>query len=359
MPHLLVALTAHGFGHAGQTAPVINALRHRIPAMRLTLYSSLPRSFLANRFEGEFELIPQAPDVGMHMKHALEVDIEASAQAYQHFHHHWEQTVVAEAQLLAGHAPDAVLANVPYRILAAAAQVGIPALAMCSLNWADIYRHFCGSAPGAAAILAEMHAAYRCANTFLQPAPSMLMSDLDNRIAIGPIARLGKERRGEILQTLGLSAASKLILVSLGGIPIQLNPTRWPVLPDVYWIVPAAWDTQRRDIIAFESLAMNFVDVLRSADALITKPGYGSFVEAACNGIPILYVRRHDWPEEPYLVAWLQARGRILAIRPEQLQLGDFANDLEKLFSLAPQAPVPPTGIDEAAAHLAALLEHP
>jgi len=356
MPHLLVAITAHGFGHAAQAAPVINALRRRIPDLRLTLYTGLPHALLASRFEGEFALIPHSPDVGMCMKNALEVDGAASAAAYQQYHRHWEQAVAAEARLLGSHAPDAILANVPYRILAAASRVGIPALALCGLNWADIYRHFCGDLPGAATILDEMHDAYRSARAFLQPTPSMPMSDLDNRIGIGPIARVGTVRRGEIQRRLGLPAVAKLIVVSLGGIPTRLTPADWPLLPDVYWIVPAAWGPQRRDTIAFESLAMNFVDALRSADALITKPGYGSFAEAACNGTPVLYAPRHDWPEEEYLAEWLHRNGRCLPISRGQLEQGAFTKPLEALFALAARDPVIPTGIDDSVAHLSALL---
>ena len=187
MPHLLVALTAHGFGHVSLTAPVINALRRRIPELRLTLYTNLPRGLLANRLDGEFDLIPQATDVGMLMKNALEVDGAASSQAYQRYHQDWEQAIAEEDRLLAAHAPDVVLANVPYRILAAAARAGIPAVAMCSLNWADIYRHFCGTLPGAATLIEQMLAAYRNARAFLQPAPSMPMADLENRITNAPM----------------------------------------------------------------------------------------------------------------------------------------------------------------------------
>ena len=313
MPHLLVALTAHGFGHVSQSAAVINALRHRMPDLRLTLYTSMPRSLLAKRFEGEFSLIAQAPDVGMTMKNALEVDAAASAVAYQAYHQDWKRSVEQEARLLRSITPDAVLANVPYRILAAAAKAKIPAVAMCSLNWAGIYEHFCGKLPGATVILDQIRAAYRNAHSFLQPMPNMPMSDLENRIGIGPIAQIGNDRRPEILQRLGLNVKAKLIVVSLGGIPTRLDLSQWPALPDVYWIVPADWDPRRHDTISFESLTMDFVNVLRSADALITKPGYGSFVEAACNGVPVLFAPRHDWPEEAYLVEWLQAHGHCLA----------------------------------------------
>lgn len=356
MPHLLVAITAHGFGHVAQTAPVVNALRRRLPNLRLTLYTSLPRGFLAGRFAGGFAHIAHSPDVGMCMKDALEVDAAASGRAYRRYHRHWETAVAAEARLLAAHAPDAVLANVPYRILAAAARADIPALAMCNLNWTDIYRHFCATPPGSTPILDEMLSAYRSARAFLQPTPNMPMPDLDNRVAIGPIARLGTDRRSEIRHRLGLSAAGKLVLVSLGGVPMRLNPGDWPPLPDVHWIVPAAWHPQRHDTVALESLDMDFVDVLRSADTLITKPGYGSFAEAACNGVPVLYAPRLDWPEEKFLVDWLHKHGRCLPIHRAQLQRGHFANALEQLFTLPAQEPVIPSGITDAVTHIGALL---
>ena len=356
MPHLLVAITAHGFGHVAQTAPVVNALRQRLPQLRLTLYSSLPHSFLADRFAGDFSHIAHSPDVGMCMKDALEVDVAASGQAYRRFHHHWEAAMTAEARLLLSHAPDVVLANVPYRILAAAARAGIPALAMCNLNWLDIYSHFCAALPEFASIREKILGAYRSARVFLQPTPHMPMSDLENRVAIGPIARIGIDRRATIRQRLGLSADCRLILVSLGGVATQIDLTDWPPLADVCWIIPASWHPHRHDMVTLESLEMDFVDVLRSVDALITKPGYGSFAEAACNGTPVLYAPRHDWPEEVFLVDWLHEHGCCLPIQRTQLQTGDFSGALDRLFSLPPRAPVIPTGIDATVTQIVSLL---
>jgi hypothetical protein len=356
MPHLLVAITAHGFGHVAQTAPVVNALRQRLPQLRLTLYSSLPHRFLAGRFAGDFTHIAHSPDVGMCMKDALEVDIAASGRAYRHYHRHWEAAVATEARLLVSHAPNVVLANVPYRILVAAARAGIPALAMCNLNWLDIYRHFCAGLPESTSISEEILDAYRSARAFLQPTPHMPMPGLENCVAIGPVARIGIDRRAAICQALGLSTECKLILVSLGGVATQISLAEWPPLADVRWIVPSSWNPHRHDMITLESLDMDFIDVLRSADALITKPGYGSFVEAACNSVPVLYAPRHDWPEESFLVDWLHEYGRCLPIQRAQLQQGDFSSVLEPLFSLPPRAPVIPTGIDDAVARLCMLI---
>lgn len=355
-PHLLVALTAHGYGHLAQTAPVLNALRRRLPALRLTVYSALPHALLAQRIEAPFDHIARSADVGMCMKSAMEVDVAASARAYAVFHRNWEEAVAEDGRLLAERAPDAVLANAPYRILAAAARRTIPALAMCSLNWADLYAHFCGDEPGAEGILTQMRGAYAGARAFLCPAPSMPMADLPNRIAIGPVARLGQDRRAEVLHRFALPADTRLILVSLGGVESRLDVARWPALSALRWIVPASWNADRADALPFEALDMDFVDALRSADALITKPGYGNFVEAACNGVPVLYAARQDWPEQGVLEEWLRAHASCGRIRRDQLEAGDFAAELAALLAAPRRRAVAPDGIAQAVGHLAALL---
>jgi hypothetical protein len=53
-----------------------------------------------------------------------------------------------EARLLAELQPDLVLSDVAYLPLAGAARAGIPALAMCSLNWAELFAHFFAASPG-------------------------------------------------------------------------------------------------------------------------------------------------------------------------------------------------------------------
>lgn len=57
-----------------------------------------------------------------------------------------------------------------------------------------------------------------------------------------------------------------------------------------------------------------FPDLLRSVDVVLTKPGYGTFTEAACNGAAVLYLRRDDWPEQDCLIEWLETNARCLEL---------------------------------------------
>lgn len=354
--HLAVAISSHGYGHGAQTAAVLTALRARLPALRLTLLTGLPQSFLEQRIPGEFALIDWRGDFGMHMRSALDVDVERSAADYAIFHADWDRHCATAAARLEELAPDLLLANIPYLALAAAARIGLPAVALCSLNWALIYGHYCRGRPEAAAILETMASAYAAARAFLCPTPSMPMPGLGNVQPIGPLARLGQSRPDELRARLGIPETRRVAVIAPGGMPLRLSPRDWPVHADLHWIVPADWYAARPDMHRFDAVGMGFTDVLASADAVVGKLGYGTVAECACNGTPLLYVPRPDWPEEPVLADWLHRHGRCAPVTRAALAAGDLRPALDALWA-QPAPPRPrPTGAEEAAAAIAAAL---
>lgn len=349
-PHLLASISFHGFGHIAQSAPVVNALVRRIPELRVTLQCAAPLAVLRNHFHCAFTHVQEAMDLGVVNRGALRVLPDDTARVYADFHADWEAKLARAAAQLRAWQPDVVLADVPYLTLAAAAQVRIPSVAMCSLNWADIYAHYCGTRPEAPEILAQIRASYQSASVFLRPEPSMPMADLTNTQAISPLARMGRERRAELREALGVNAGMRLVVIALGGIDTAVDITSWACNDAVRWLVQSDWNTHHPDALAWDPLGWNFIDVLRSADAFITKPGYGSFAEAACNGVPVLYISRDDWPEQACMVEWLPQHVPCAAIGAEQFARGEFMDALNRLLSTPRPVPRTPSGVAQAVA---------
>ena len=357
-PHLLICISGHGFGHVAQTAPVVNALKQLLPDLRLTIRSSVPLGHLRSRMPHEFHYLEEAVDPGMQMVSALEVDEDASFKSYLAFHAEWNMRIQAESDLIAALTPDLVLTNVAYLPLEGAARLGIPAVAMCSLNWADIFRDFCGEMSGAAQILEQIERAYQHADTFLRLTPAMPMPWMLQQRTLGPVAQPSPSRRDLIDKKLGLYRKNKLVLVSMGGIAMQFPIDVWPRIADVWWLVPDSWQSGREDCVPVGSMGLDFSEVLASCDILLTKPGYGSFVEAACAGVPVLYVKREAWPEQDELVYWLSRQGRCKELSAEALQTGNFGEALLELLNQEKPGPVEASGTQEAAQFLAALLRN-
>jgi hypothetical protein len=357
-PHLLLALSGHGYGHLAQCAPVINALWQQLPSLCVTVCSSLPEAVIAGRLDKPFTRLEVELDVVLPMASAWEVDVPAAQQAYSSFHQDIEAGLQRDSELLEIIKPDLILADIPYRILSAAELAGIPAVALCSLNWASIYAAYCGTDGASEDILEHMWAGYRAADVFLAPEPAMDMPGLDNYRAIGPIARRGVPQKPALLEMLGLPRDTRVVLVALGGIATVLPLASWPCIENVIWLFSETLATQRDDLFDLSGLPLSVIDALASSDAVLTKPGYGTYVEAVCNGVPLLSLERPDWPETDYLNAWVDQNGCLQEISKQQFEAGTFGQALQQLW----EQPVPgeypePTGINQAADLLLERLE--
>lgn len=342
MPRLVVYISAHGFGHLAQTGPVLNALDQRLPDLQLTVVSGLPEANLRQRITCNFELQARSLDFGFAMEDAFRIDKVASARRYREFHATWDARVSEEAHWLGALKPDLVLANVAYLPLAAAALSAIPAVGLCSLNWADLFDFVFGDEDWAAPIHHQMLSAYTGATAFLKLAPGMRMDALTNSRWIGTVARMGRKRGAQLRSRLELPADTHISLVALGGVDNPLPVEHWPKHPRRHWLVSQAWGVKRSDMTAIEAIGWDFIDLLASVDGAVGKPGYGMFAETACNGIPMLYARRPDWPEQDALIPWLVENARCLEISEKQMQTGDLDEALAALSNQRrPPAPLP------------------
>lgn len=348
MPHLVVDISAHGFGHLVQTAAVLNALDPK--NLRLTIRSTAPVSILQERIRWPFELISYQQDHGMLMLDALRVDVPKTFIWYQNFHANFPARLaqaIADLELLQA---DLLFTNVPYLSLAAAQRLNLPTIALCSLNWADIFQCYCGHLAGAAEIYTEILQIYQGADSFLQPRPSMPMASLPRKKSIAPIASLGN-KQPERLSAVTKGCFQQFVLVSLGGIGVRYPLETWPKLKGVAWIFDDhSLYIAREDFFPVSGFGLNYIDLLASSDVVLTKTGYGTQTEAVVNQIPALCVQRGDWPEEPYLFAWHQKYGEVAFVDWAMIQSGGFIECLQRLLTTPwRKATVVPTGAQEAA----------
>ena len=279
----------------------------------------------------------------------MRVDVATSHRDYQEFHAHWNARVAREAAWLQEQGIAAVLSNVAYLPLAAASHARLPSVALCSLNWYDIVAPYLGEAAGMSAILAQIKMAYQDAGAFLRVTPALPMGWLRRAEAAPPLATTGRNCRDVLQQRLRLAAGEKSILIGFGG--IEHPPAGvLPRLKGIRWLVPETWAVRTRpDQVSLGRIGLDFPDLLASVDALVTKVGYGTFVEAAALGVPVLYVNRADWPETPWLTSWLRRHARAEAITEQDL----FSNDMGALLERLWQSSAPPPPEISAGEHLA------
>lgn len=353
---LLFDVSAHGLGHLAQTAPVIDALAARLPRLQISVRSAIAHERLAQRIRAPFDHVAAARDFGFVMHNAVDIDLAASAARYRDFHADWPARVAAEADWLRRHGIDAVVCNAAYLPLAAAAEAGIPAAGMSSLNWADMVAAYFHGEPWAQVVHAQIQAAYDSAAAFLALSPGLPMTNMARRQSFPPVASPGIPNRQGVARALDMDESGRWLLLAMGGMDLPLPLADWPHRPGWTWLLPDQTAPARSDMRAFDSAALSFGTVLASADAVVTKPGYGTFVEAACGGVPILYLERPDWPESPHFADWLESRARAASVTRARLLSGDLGADFGSLWARPAPARPSANGAGEVADWLVANL---
>ncbi|MCG6897570.1 MAG: hypothetical protein LJE61_09745 [Thiocapsa sp.] len=349
MAHLFLAVTAHGYGHLAQAAPVVTALARRLPGLRITLQSDIDPGFARSRLPRGFTHLREATDVGLLMDGPLCTRWSESVAHYADFEASYGRRLAHEIAVLRRAAPDLVLADVPWLPLDAARRLGIPAVGLCSLNWYDILVSSPVAEQVPAPVMERMRAVYAEADLFIRPAPSMPMGWLPNALDVGPIANRYLDRRDELRSRCGVPAGRPFALMQFGGF-LGFDPLEaWPEQDQVHWLVQDLGAGARRDATSLSSLGLRVPEVLPACDLMLCKPGYGTYSEAAVNGVPVLYVRRGDWPEEAALIPWLTERMPTREITAVDLLAGRLSEAIAELCAAERPPAVEPSGIDEVA----------
>ena len=357
MPHLFIAVTAHGYGHLAQVAPLATALADQIPGLRITLQGTFAPSFAAARLPAGYRHIAEAADLALPMDGPLHVRWSQGLDLYQAFDAGHERHLARQKSLLAADPPDLLLADVPWLPLLAARELGIPAVALCSLSWLDILAEGPLGDRLPDAMAARMRDAYAGAELFLRPAPSMPMTWLPNGRDIGPIATRRPRDPGALRARLGIRADQRLVLMQFGGAGRVRLGDGEPLPKHVAVLTPDADAAAGRPgFHAIGGVGLDVLDALASCDLIVTKPGYGTFAEAACKGVPVLYLPRGDWPEEPHLVDWLKRQVPTRPIGVDDFTAGRIAEPVRALLRAGRAEPVPATGVAEAVELLAPFL---
>ena len=130
-------------------------------------------------------------------------------------------------------------------------------------------------------------------------------------------------------------------------------------MDNTVWLLSTAVGRQARDdLLEVSAAALSFIDVLASVDAVLTKPGYGTYTEAVCNAVPVLSIERPDWPETDVLNRWVRRHGHLELMTREQFYQGAFLPQVRALFATGAGAGMQPSGISQAAVLIQSLLPY-
>ncbi len=343
-PRLLVAISGHGFGHATRTAEVARELVFLRPNLELTISSTSPRRLFEHPASSQISHRSQAYEPGTIQKNCFEVDLKATCEAYERYQRERSLHLEAEVQFLRDGEYSGVLADIPAVAIEAASRAGVPSAAMWNFTWDWILEPIISSEHGASASLSElvlqMRSAYSGAGLHLKLPFSPVKTPFPGVEPAPLVGRRSSVPREVTLRKVGMNPLDKrpIVLVAMGG----WDCGHWPPIivkgcKDFRFLVvgdvPLETQAQTQALPASLAPGYKFFDLVRAADVVLSKPGYGIASECVVNRTPLLGVERGGFREIPELLRDLSDFGPFAEISMANFFAGQWEDSLYSVLT--------------------------
>lgn len=153
------------------------------------------------------------------------------------------------------------------------------------------------------------------------------------------------------------------MLLSFGGLGLDaLDLSVVEAMGDTLFLAESAGRGSGRNVRRFErselrDLGAGYLDLVRAADVIVTKPGYGIVTDALACGTRIVYTERGDFPEYPILVREMQTMIPCEHVANADLLAGRLTEPIERVMERAVPPPPPLHGATEAALRILSVLD--
>jgi hypothetical protein len=347
-------ISGHGFGHASRQIEIVKAFARRRPEVGIVLRTTAPRWLFDRTLNVPFIVDDRPGDTGAIQIDSLHLDAAATIARAKDFYATLDARAADETPLLRHHDVRFVVADAPPLGCAAAARAGIASVVVSNFTWDWIYAEYREHLDSAPDLIPAIQAAYRLADAAWRLPMHGGFETFDPQaqtvVDVPFVARHATHEPAETRRRLGLPPDRQLVLPSFGGYGVagidlaslDLDPS-WHVV-----LVPDA---------AIYEAGLRYEDVVRAADVVLTKPGYGIISECIANGTALVYTSRGRFAEYEVLVREMPRYLRCAFIENDALLGGRWRAAVEAAVGAPPPPEQPRTnGADVIADMIAASL---
>jgi len=357
-------VSGHGFGHATRDLEIIHAIGRRQPRARVVVRTSAPRRIFDAGGAGGIVRQEADVDTGVAQIDSLRLDEDDTARRAAIFYADFSDRVDTEAALLRSLGATVVVGDIPPLAHAAAAQAGVPSVAIGNFTWDwiyDAYPSFARLAPGVTDLIREAYSRATLALRLPLHGGFDAMPGVVRDVPL--VARHAARSREETRRVLGLDRDAIVALASFGAYGLGLPYTtigrsrRFSLLvtdrdEPVRSGMPSVESptVHRADLTALAGRGFHYPDLVAAVDLVVSKPGYGIVSECIANGTALLYTSRGRFREQDVFIEEMPNVLRCRFISQEDLSAGCWEDAVDALLRQPPPRERPATnGADVAA----------
>lgn len=329
MTKIAYFISEHGFGHAARSCAVMQKLLKR-GNYHFIVFSLVPKWFFESSLGGNFEYIPLQTDIGIIQENPFQEDLGMTIEHLVNFYPISKRRLERVINIIQKFDVDFLISDISPLGLLAASKMNIPSMLIENFTWDWIYESYISIDRRFENINRYLSDIYSLANFHIQSEP------LCNRNVefpgVAPIFRDHQSDRKEIRQQLNIPGDAKMVLITLGGIPINESFINLEHVQDCYFVIPGMNITneeRRGNVIALPHNHLFFhPDLINASDIVLGKVGYSTIAEVYSCGVYFFYIARDNFRESIYLEQYIQKNLKGSKIELAEFLSGDWVKNL-------------------------------
>ena len=356
MSSIVYYITGHGFGHAVRSNQVIRSLRKARPDLRIHVRTMAPSWLFGDAVFHH----PQSIDIGIRQADSLTMGLAETLEACQSLRQSFPKLIDQEVEFIKSERAKLVVGDIPPLCFEIAARASVLSVAITNFSWDVIYRAYLREYPDFLPLIEEIESFYSKAELALTLPYPCEMNLFPHREPIPWVARVSTLTKAQARAKFKLPASATIILLSFGGLGFERMPwEKLPQLREYFFVATGKADISDGNLLVLPDEQPHYEDLVRAADAIMTKPGYGIVADAIAHQLPMLYTDRGEFPEYPRLVEALHDCATAEFIPQSELLSGNIAPFLQMLLQKPPSWPaISLNGAEVAAEKIIRLLDN-
>ena len=296
-------ISSHGFGHASRACAVMDKLS-KVDHTKFFIFTTTPDWFFKNSLSFPYEYIETQTDVGLIQATPFTENIDKTIKALEKYLPFSEDRNEEFLLLISEKKLDLILCDISPFGLWVAEKLGVPSILIENFTWDWIYENYLEQYPKLGDFISILQEFYQSPKMHFTCEPYCVLSR--NSIIVSPVFREPRSSKQKIRRQLGLNDKDQLILVTMGGIPIeQIDGNITTISGNIKFLIPIKntnTNPGAENIIYLSHKHPYFhPDLVNASDLVIGKLGYSTVAEVYSLGKPFLFIGRKNFRESRVL----------------------------------------------------------
>jgi len=343
---IVLFASAHGWGHSVRLAEVARAIMAREPRGQIAFGGRVCPDLLRARLEVPFKIYAGELDIGLVELDYSSQNLAETARRGEHLLEEWDRLRSATAGFLDEWRASAVISDLPGIPLEAAADAGIPSLAVGNFSWDWVYQTYYDTLglPTFGRLAERFGSAYGTASCLARLPIGPPMPAFRTVVDVGLVGRRGTgDGAQRIRESYGLRSPSAFLAIGKAADREMLERAIDQSSGYHFFGFADLGDGNPSYARLSEAEQACFPDLLRAADVVVATLGHSILSEAAVNGTPIVTPPRLEYPEYDVLLSQGTRVHPVVEIPLDNFRSGRWSDTLDLARTQTPPDPPPST----------------